>query len=202
MNQVYVTKEAINSDEEFIRFDEIENLSKFYIGPCDAENYDTLTRDILIEFICAQANFPVFLTLEPFKDIVDKIERTFDNKQIPYSFKFERQKKKSIPVFLVAIHDSAALHFVLQETYWLASSNQFYAFSFSENIRYSDELIKSIFGLNKSMLLPYIQMSPPATVLKIWHDGQGFILYTSDSRYSSVEKLMRSFPKNWTVERN
>ncbi|MBZ5203029.1 hypothetical protein HU147_17650 [Planomicrobium chinense] len=201
MNQVYVTQEAINSDEEFIRFDEIENVSKFYIGPCNVENYNELTRDILIEFICAQANFPVFLTFEPYKDVVERIERAFQNKQIPYSLRFERQKNKSIPVFLVAIHDSTALHFVLQETYWLASSNQFYVFSFSENIRYSQEVMKSIFGFNKSILLPYIQMSPPATVLKVWHDGQGFLLYTSDSRYSSVEKLMRSFPKSRIVER-
>lgn len=200
MTKIYIAQDEFNSDEEYILFENIQKVSKLYIGPSEYDDYDNETRQFLYDFICKQALFPVYLTFEPYNDLTEEIKNTFQKECIPYSLRCESTKKKSFPVFKAIIHDAHTLKLILDETFWIASSNQFYAFSFSDHIRYKLAIKKGIFGGEKPYMLPCFNMKDTTTIIKLWHDGQGFHLYTNDPRYSTIEKLTNHLPNGTIIE--
>lgn len=200
MTKIYITQEEFNDEEEFILFDDIQNVSKLYIGPSEYDDYDDETQQFLFDFICTQDIFPIFLTFEPYNDVKEEIENTFREKKVSYSLKFESTKNKSFPIFNVIVKDPHLLKFVLRETFWMACSNQFFALSFSDSVAYKLEMRKSLFRSRKPYMLPSFQMKDTSTVIKVWHDGRGFNLYTSDNRYSTIEMLTNHLPKGTIVE--
>lgn len=200
LSKIYITQEEFNSDEEYILFDNVQKVSKLYIGPSEYDDYDDETRQFLYDFICNEALFPAYLTFEPYNDLTEEIENAFKKECIQYSLRFESAKKKSFPVFNAIINDEHTLKFILEETFWIASSNQFYAFSFSDNISYKLAIKKGLFGGKKPYMLPCFNMKDTTTIIKLWHDGQGFNLYTNDPRYSTIEMLTNHLPNGTIIE--
>lgn len=200
LGKVIITQEDLNFDEEYILFDGAKNITKWYIGPSEYEDYDEQTEQFLYDFICTQAPFPIYLTFEPYNDLTEKIESTFKKGTIPFSLQVEGIKNKSFPVFIVTINDPLSLKLVLEETFWIAASNQFFAFSFSNHTTYKLAYRKGFFGRKTPMMLPCYQIENPSTIMKIWHDGQGFELYTNDIRYSTVEMLTKHSPNGTIVD--
>ncbi|KKI91006.1 hypothetical protein WQ54_17365 [Bacillus sp. SA1-12] len=197
-----MTQEEFHSAKEYILFEDGENVSKIYIGPSEYENYDDKTRQFLYDFICKQAIFPVFLTFEPYTDVTEEIESTLKKGYIQYTLRFESKKRKSFPVFHVVINNPYSLKLVLEETFWIASSNQFYALSFPNKIRYKLAIRRGIFGGKKPYMVPCINMRENSTIINIWFDGQGFNIYTNDSRYSTIEMLTHHIPKGTIIDNN
>ncbi|MCM3790073.1 hypothetical protein M3221_16925 [Domibacillus indicus] len=128
------------------------------------------------------------------------MEHLFQEKDISYSLRYEGLKKKSFPVFKMVIKDPPSLTFVLEETFWMAASNQFFALSFSDNVTYQLAVRKGLFRNKKPYMLPSFQMRDASTVIKIWHDERGFNLYTNDRRYSIIKMLTNHLPKGTIVE--
>jgi hypothetical protein len=200
LTKIYITQEEFNSDEEYILFDNVQKVSKLYIGPSEYDDYDDETRQFLYDFICKETLFPAYLTFEPYNDLTEEIENAFKKECIQYSLRFESAKKKSFPVFNAIINDEHSLKLILEETFWIASSNQFYAFSFSDNISYKLAIKKGLFGGKKPYTLPCFNMKDTTTIIKLWHDGQGFNLYTNDPRYSTIEMLINHLPNGTIIE--
>ncbi|MCA1061444.1 hypothetical protein LCL96_21235 [Rossellomorea aquimaris] len=200
MTKIYITQEEFNLDEEYILFENVQKVSKLYIGPSEYDDYDDETRQFLYDFICKQALFPVFLTFEPYNDLTEEIEFAFQKECIQYFLKFESTKKNSFPVFKVIINDAHTLKLILEETFWIASSNQFYSISFSDIISYKLEIKEGVFGGKKSYMFPCFNMKNTTTILKLWHDGQGCNLYTNDPRYSTIEMLTNHLPNETIME--
>lgn len=200
MSKIYITKEEWGSDEEFIIFDDLQKVSKWYIGPSEYENYDDITREFLSDFICAQDSFPVFLTIEPFSDQSLKLEKLLNGNAISYTSRVEGIGSRTFPVFTIMLKDVQALQLVLEETFWMAAANQFFAISFTDNGTYKSAMKKTMRRKEKPYMLPYFQMEEDSTVITTWHDGQGFNLYTSNERYKTMERLISQLPKDTIVE--
>ena len=202
MGKVYIAQETLGSDGETLMCKDVQTVVKFYMGPSETVNDLDSTCEILADFICTKALFPLYLTFEPFTGMEDDLERLLHGKNIDYSLRFEGLKNKRFPVFKLTIETPSSLTFVLQETFWIATCNNFYAFSFSDNIVYKPKIGKSWFRSEKTWIWPHFDMNGASTVIEIWHDGDGFNLYTTESRFSTIEKLASQFPPETSIATN
>jgi hypothetical protein len=201
MAKIHIIYEEFDPEEDSILIDG-ELKTKLYIGPSEYEDYDEKTKQFLFEFLCKQNHFPIFLTFEPFDDLTDELEKTFKKEKIQYFKRMEGKEsnRKPFPVFKVIICDPQSLKIALEETFWFASANQFYALSFSDNINYKLRTVKGLWRKEKKVPLPHFNMKDTSTIITIWHDGQGFNIYTNDLRYSSIEALTQHLPNGTIVE--
>lgn len=202
MKKVYITHETIGSDGEMLLCEDVQKLVKFYMGPPDTVNDSAATCEILVEFICTKALFPIYLTFEPLSGMEDDLERLFQSQNIEYSLRFEGLKNKRFPVFNLTIESPSSLTLVLRETFLAAICNHFYAFSLSDNIVYKPVTIKGWFGREKTWIWPHFDMNAASTVIEIWHDGDGLNLYTNEAHFSTIEKLENHFPPGTSFEKN
>lgn len=193
MNKVCITHETIGSDRELLLCNNVQNLVKFNISPSESINDPDSTCELLVDFICTKALFPIYLTFEPLIGMEEELERLFQSKNIEYALRFEGLKNKRFSVFKVTIETFSSLTFVLQETFLAAICNNFYAFSFSDNILYKSVREKSWFGREKTWIWPHFDMNSNSTILEIWYDGNGFNLYTTEPHFSTIEKLSTYF---------
>lgn len=200
MSKIYISQEDWESEEEFIIFNDSQKVSKWYIGPSDYEDYDDRTRKFLSEFICTQDSFPVFLTFEPYSDQAVKLEKLLNDNAISHTSRVEGIGSRMFPVFTITLKGVQDLQLVLEETFWMAAANQFFAFSFTDNCTYKLAMKKTIMRKEKPYMLPYFQMEENSTVIITWHDGQGFNLYTSNERYKTLERLISHLPTSTIVE--
>ncbi|MDN7246290.1 hypothetical protein [Planococcus shenhongbingii] len=202
MSKVYINHETIGSDGEMLLCDNVQNVVKFYMGPSESVNDSDSTCEMLVEFICTKALFPVYLTFEPLTGMEDDLKRILQDKNIEYTLRFEGLKNKRFPVFKLTIETPSSLNFVLQETFWIATCNNFYAFSFSGNIVYKPGIGKSWFGREKTWIWPNFDMNGASTVIEIWYDGDGFNIYTTEPHFSTIEKLASYFPPGTSIANN
>lgn len=202
MSKVYITQETLGSDGETLLYEDVQNVVKFYIGPSESVNDPDSTREMLVDFICTKALFPIYLIFEPVTGMEDDLERLFQGENIEYSLRFEGLKNKRFPVFKLTIETPFSLAFVLQETFWIATCNNFYAFSFSDNIVYKPVIGKSWFGREKTWIWPNFDMDGASTVIEIWHDGDGMNIYTTEPHFSTIENLASYFPPETSIVNN
>ncbi len=200
MKEVYITHETLGSDGEKLLCDNMEKVLKFYIGPLEAD--DDMMRQTLADFICTKSLFPVYLTFEPLTGMENDLEKLFKNNKIDYSLRYEGLKNKRFPVFKLTIKECSSLIFVLHETFWVATCNIFYALSFSDNIVYKPVNGKSWLGREKTWIWPHFNMNGTSTIMEIWNDGDGFNLYTTEPRFSTLEKLASLFPSETPIVKN
>ncbi|WP_084245044.1 hypothetical protein [Planomicrobium okeanokoites] len=136
MGKIFIREEEWGSEEEFIIFDDFQKVSKWYIGPLDYEDYVDKTREFLSDFICAQDSFPVFLTFEPYSEQSVKLEKLLNDNAISYTSRLEGIGSRTFPVFSIKLKGVQSLQLVLEETFWIAAANQFFAISFTDNGTY------------------------------------------------------------------
>ena len=204
MSKYYINHETIGSDGEMLLCDNVQNLVKFDMGPSESANdsKSDSTCEMLVEFICTKALFPLYLAFEPFSGMEEDLERLFKGKNIEYALRFEGLKNKRFPIFKLTIEKPSSLTFVLQETFWIATCNNFYSFSFTDNIVYKPVIEKGWFRREKTWIWPHFDMNGASTVIEIWHDGDGFNLYTTEPRFSTIEKLATYFPVGTSIVNN
>lgn len=195
--KMYIACEDFESAEELNMFSNFQNAAKWYIGP-DGDSDET--RKFLTDFISAQDSFPVFLVMEPFGDVSSELVRLLEDNRIAYTVRTKGMKNKSIPVLKIVLKDAYSLKLIIDETYWIANSNNFYALSFSDNCTYKLGTRKTIWGREKPFMHPFFEMKEASTVFTIWYDGDGFNLYTNDRRYKTLESLKSHLPEGPLVE--
>lgn len=193
MIKIVMDKEPFDPEKESVRIVG-ELRARYYIGPWEYENYIENTRHILFEFLYNQNRFPLYITFEPYDGLYKDIEAVFDKEGIEHSIKCIPKERESFPVMNVIAKEPKSLQIVLEEAFWLASSNQFFAISFEDNIRYEIAAIDDWYGKMVQFPLPHFIMSEDSTVLTLYHDAQGFYIFTNDKRYSSIEDLRNQLP--------
>ncbi|MDN3450368.1 hypothetical protein QMA09_09205 [Planococcus sp. APC 3906] len=197
MAKIFIVSEDFESAEELNMFSNFQNAAKWYIGP-DGDSDET--RKFLTDFISAQDSFPVFLVMEPFGDVSSELVRLLEDNRIAYTVRTEGMKNKSIPVLKIVLKDAHSLKIIVDQTFWIANSNNFYALSFSDNCTYKSATRKTLWGRKKPYMHPFFEMKEASTVISIWYDGDGFNLYTNDHRYKTLESLKSHLPEGTLVE--
>jgi hypothetical protein len=194
MIKISIYEEAFDHEKEPIRI--IGKLdARYYIGPWEYENYVEETKQILFEFLCKQNRFPLYITFEPYNDVYGNIVAALEKEDIKYSIIRIQKKRESFPVFDVIVKGPKSLNIVFEEAFWLASTNQFFAISFDDNIRYEIVAVKNWYGKTVQIPLPHFIMNDESTVITLFHDAQGFYIFSNDKRYSSIEELRDRLPK-------
>ncbi|MGB6407400.1 MAG: hypothetical protein WBF39_07980 [Planococcus donghaensis] len=196
MAKIHIVREDFESVEELNMFSNFHNAAKWYIGP-DGDSDET--RKFLTDFISAQDSFPVFLVMEPFGDVSSELVRLLEDNRIAFTIRTEGMKNKSIPVLKIMLKDAHSLKLIIDETFWIANSNNFYALSFSDNCIYKSATRKTLWGRKKPLVHPFFEMKEASTVISIWYDGDGFNLYTNDLRYKTMESLKGYLPEGTSV---
>lgn len=199
MNPIYICSEDFNPKDEYPIFNSDWDLAKLYVSPVNDEHYDIETQQILIHFLIAQNKFPVHLTIELFPGVSAELKASFQKQGINHSVTNE-QKHKNTAVFRAILESPASLSFAIAKTFWIACANQFYAISYPDNLSYIRVQSTGWFGRKKQILRPHINIQNPSSLIVIWHDGQGFNLYTDEEKYSTPRNLAGHFPSDTPIE--
>lgn len=199
MNPIYICEEDFNPKDEYPILDSDSDLAKLYVSPVNDEHYDVETQQILIYFLIAQNRFPVHLTIELFSGVSDELKTSFQKQEINHSITNE-QNHKHTAVFRTILENPIALSFAIAKTFWIACANQFYAISYPDSLSYTSVQSTGWFGRKKQILRPHVNIQSPSSLIVIWHDGQGFNLYTDEEKYSTPRNLAGHFPSDTPIE--
>ena len=194
MTRVQIVRDAFDSETEVAMFADIENISKWYIGLNDVLDHE-MDRDFLTDFMCSQNSFPVYLIVETFGDITKELTALLEDQKLSYTFRQEGPTNKTFPVLKAVINDAHSFKLVIKETCWIAVANNFFSLSFSDNCQYKTAMRKTIWGREKPYVHPFYCMKEPSTVIHIWHDGDGFNLFSNEPRYKTFESLVQHLPE-------
>lgn len=200
MNPIYICEEDFNPKDEYPIFDSDSDLAKLYVSPVNDEHYDVETQQILTHFLIAQNRFPVHLTIELFSGVHDELKTSFQKQGISNSITTEQNGHKHTSVFRAILENPIALSFAIAKTFWIACANQFYAVSYPDSLSYTTEQSTGWFGRKKQILRPYVNIQNPSSLIVIWHDGQGFNLYTCEEKYSTARTFAGHFPSDTPIE--
>lgn len=199
MNPIYICEEDFNPKAEYPILDSGSDLAKLYVSPMNDEHYDVETQEILIQFIMSQNRFPVHLTIELFSGVSDELKASFQKQEINHSITNELNYKNTV-VFRAILENPIDLSFAIAKTFWIACANQFYAISYPDSLSYTSVQSSGWFGRKKQVLRPLLNTPSHASLIVVWHDGQGFNLYTSEKKYATPEKLASYFPSDTPIE--
>ncbi|MFP3355806.1 hypothetical protein R0K17_00480 [Planococcus sp. SIMBA_143] len=200
MNSIYICQEDFNLKAEYPMFDSGSDLAKLYVSPVNDEYYDVETQEILTHFLIAQNRFPIHLTIELFSGVFDELKTSFQKQGINHSITNEQKGRKNTIVFRAILENPAALSFAIAKTFWIACANQFYAISYPDILSYATVQSTGWFGRKKQLLRPHVNIQSPSSLIVIWHDGQGFNLYTDEEKYSTPRNLADHFPSDTPIE--
>ena len=200
MNPIYVCQEDFNPKDEYPVFDPDSVPAKLYVSPVNDEHYDVETQQILIHFIISQNRFPVHLTVELFSGVSDELKTSFQKQAIDHSITNEQTGRTNTTVFRAILENPDAVNFAIAKTFWIACANQFYVLSCPDSLSYSKVKSTGWFGREKQILRPYFPTSSHVSFIVVWHDGQGFNLYTSEEKFATLENLASYFPSDTLIE--
>lgn len=200
MNPIYICEEDFNPKAEYPILDSGSDLAKLYVSPMNDEHYDVETQEILIQFIMSQNRFPVHLTIELFSGVSDELKASFQKQAISHSITNEQTGRKHTTVFRAILGNPDAVDFAITKTFWIACTNQFYALSSPVSLSYSEVQSTGWLRRKKQVLRPLLNTPSHASLIVVWHDGQGFNLYTSEEKYATPEKLASYFPSDTPIE--
>ncbi|MED4227828.1 hypothetical protein [Neobacillus cucumis] len=202
-----ITEDFLNANGHHIKMDG-KIKSVFFIGEGTEEDYVKHNLNFLQQFLITQNVYPLYLTFVCVDDY-EEIQTAFDNLAINYKIRFLdevqtywtafKKVKYHPPYFTVKITDSRSLIYVLEETYWLAASlNEFYTISYSENLSFQlDTVIE--WGKKRERSIPIFKIDENTTFITIFHDGNGFYLFTNQEKYSTVKSLCSNLPKGTVI---
>ena len=174
------------------------NLQVAYTVQTETDGEDELkhNKEFLLQFLTHQNKYPLFLT---FEDYDDKYTNFLRENKLEFTLNvLKKTKNKSDYYFTVKIPDADTLAFLLNETYWLASQDNFYWLSFSANLVF--ELVKV-----KEWIMvmyrpaPTFEMDSNSTIITTDHDGLGFRLLSNEEKYETLESFLKNLPKDTTI---
>lgn len=182
--------------------------SVYYIGDFAEGSYVELNKNFLLEFLKKQNIFPLYCTFAYYTDEVEDIESQLAEQNIPYTldyleetrtyYDFSGKHQYHPPRFSVKASDARLLEVLLEYTYGLAASNEFYSISYTDNLSFQlEEVVEWRRKRKRSVAI--FNADDPTTFITIAHDGQGFYLYSNDKKYSTVEKLCENLPERSVI---
>jgi hypothetical protein len=143
--------------------------------------------------------YVIFSTYHDFEDIevlLKKLRQPYDIQRLADTCTVMIDGKTvryHVPLFRMQVDCINALQEIIVQTFWLAESNCSYIISFSNNVRVTTQITKSMRNKHVETSILQIDMNVPATTMCMAHDADGFYLFSNEETYSSVEKVYNHF---------
>ena len=168
-------------------------------------SYDDLTikdnQEVLIDFLVYQNVYPIVITFILSKDISQDNEMVekMDSRKIKYSMNYCSEDENSFYYCNAKIENEKDLRFLINETYWMPAQNGFYNIIFKDKLNFTlKKYGKWLFS--RTQVVPLIDMNIPTSFIKIDGDGLGFILFSNEKKYESIEELTKNLPQKFDID--
>ena len=187
-----------------------DNLDNYFITGeikkvYEITSYDDLTindnQKALIDFLVYQNVYPIVITFILSKNISQDNEMVekMDSRKIKYSMNDCSEDENFFYYCNAKIENEKDLRFLINETYWMPAQNGFYNIIFKDKLNFTlKKYGKWLFS--RTQFVPLIDMSLPTSFIKIDGDGLGFILFSNEKRYESIEKLTKNIPQKFYID--
>lgn len=182
--------------------------SVYFIGEGTEGDYVELNKNFLHDFLITQDKYPLYLTFIAYDDHTDEFITLFNKNKIDYTlikleemrtyYTFFKKHQYHPPCFTVKITDSRSLKLMLEETFWLPAQNEFYAISYSDNLFFRLRTVTE-WGKKKNRSIPIFNTENDTTFITIFHDGNGFYLFSNEEKYSTVDNLCSNLPSGTVI---
>ncbi|WP_102346388.1 hypothetical protein [Bacillus sp. Marseille-P3661] len=183
--------------------------SIYFINECSEEdNYVDRNRRFLQDFLLFQNRYPIYVTFVSYDDNTEDFITLFKKNSIDYELNFLQEQrtyytlfqkhKYHPPCFTVTIMEPRSLLLTIEETYWLPAQNEFYAISYSDNLLFQLARVKE-WGRVKERSIPCFFTGVENTFITLFHDGDGFYLYSNEERYSTIGNLCSQLPRGTII---
>lgn len=186
-----------NLDNYFIKGE----IKKVY----EITSYDDLTinayQKALIDFLVYQNVYPIVITFILSKNVSQDNEMVekMDSRKIKYSMNDCAEDENSFYYCNAKIENEKDLRFLINETYWMPAQNGFYIIIFKDKLNFTlKKYGKWLFS--RTQFVPLIDMSLPTSFMKIDGDGLGFILFSNEKKYGSIEELTKNIPQKFYID--
>ncbi|WP_456364372.1 hypothetical protein [Priestia aryabhattai] len=211
MYKVWIQEEKINSSflndtGHHMRIDG-DIQSSYFINADQGDNQVDDNKNYLTQFLITQEKYPLFITFVCYEDY-EELEEIIKNCGLKYTVNFLEENRKywtdgksfsyNPPYLTVKVDKPEELKFVIEETYWLPTQNEFYAISTTKNLYFNLEEV-SEWGKMQRRSTPHFKCEINSTFITIFHDGYGFYLFSNEERYNTVEKLCVTLPPNTKI---
>ena len=164
-------------------------------------------REYLTRFLIFLNKYPLYFTIIGYEEY-DELEELLKRGSLQYKLNFLEESRTywtdgkkftyHPPCFTVEVPDEKALVYILEETYWLPTQNEFYAISTTKNLYFNlEEVIE--WGEKKKRSAPHFKSEENSTFVTIFHDGYGFYLFSNEEKYSSIQNLCTSLPSKTDI---
>lgn len=168
-------------------------------------SYDDLTikdnQEVLTDFLVYQNVYPIIITFILSKNISQDNEMVekMDSRKIKYSMNYCSEDEDSFYYCNAKIENEKDLRFLINETYWIPAQNGFYNIIFKDKLDFTlKKYGKWLFS--STQFVPLIDMSTPTSFIKIDGDGLGFILFSNEKKYESIEELIKNLPQKFDID--
>lgn len=202
-----ITEEFLDGTGHHIRRN--GNIKSVYFL-CEGTEGDYVENNkrFLQDFLIAQEKYPLYLTFITYDDNTDECISFFKKNEIDYTLIHLEEKRTYYtafkkhhyqpPCFTVKIKDLRSLILVLEETYWLPTQNEFYAIAYSDNLLFRlGNVIE--WGKKKERSIAIFNTDEETTFITIFHDGNGFYLFSNQEKYLTLEGLCANLPKRTVI---
>ncbi|WP_214698353.1 MULTISPECIES: hypothetical protein [unclassified Exiguobacterium] len=186
-----------NLDNYFI----LDEIKKVY----EIASYDDLTindnQEILIDFLIYQNVYPIVITFILSKDISqdNEIVKKMDSRKINYSMNDYSEDENSFYYCNAIIENEKDVRFLINETYLIPAQNGFYNIIFKDELNFTFKKYgKWLFS--RTQFVPLIDMSIPTSFIKVDGDGLGFILFSNEKKYETIEELTKYIPHKFDID--
>ncbi|WP_214777026.1 hypothetical protein [Exiguobacterium sp. s22] len=194
----HLHKQIGDNLDNYIILDEIKKVYEI-------TSYDDLTindnKKALIDFLVYQNVYPIVITFILSKNISQDNEMVekMDSRKIKYSINDCAEDENSFYYCNAKIENEKDLRFLINETYWMPAQNGFYNIIFKDRLNFTlKKYGKWLFS--RTQFVPLIDMSIPTSFIKVDGDGLGFILFTNEKKYESIEELTKYIPHKFDID--
>lgn len=168
---------------------------KFYV---EAEGR---IENVLIDYLSELKNLPIYLTVTTYDNYQD-LEALLIKLKQEYKIHFLADTvytttgsggtlKYHVPMVKIKITNFDALEKIINDTFWMAESNCTYLISFSDNIRFKNEMGKDLFGKPVEFSTFLIDMDVNTVAIGITHDAHGFYLFSNLDEQNSIDTIAK-----------
>ena len=180
----------------------------YHINAEKGEDQVDDNREYLTKFLIQQSKYPLYFTIIGYEEY-DDLEEILKRGGLQYKLNFLEESRpywtdgKNLtyhpPCFTVEVSDEEELAYILKETYWLPTQNEFYTISTTENLYFNLEEVME-WGEKKKRSAPHFRSEENSTFVTIFHDGYGFYLFSNEEKYSSIQNLCVNLPPKTDIK--
>ena len=199
MTKIWIEEYVVKGDlgRLFGHFLDMDDSIKtaYLISPSEGDEYVSLTKKILFEFLEYRNDFPLYLYFSDEYVLRERHQQFFQQQDIDYTIQTVYPSRKyhldPLVYFTVELKTKESLIRVIRETYWLAEENVFYVISNYDNLKFTFEE-RQHWGFQQYLPIASFDRTPPSVLIKPGHDGCGFFICSSDRSVNSLENVIRS----------